>query len=100
MTYVVEGFRSSTRMSPVCAMASPSRSISSAVGRVSPSVFSRQTYAAVSGSVRAALNVRVVVVVAPAFRTTEGRTFGAVVECSMVLTLPLSLPFDATAERR
>ena len=39
----VEGFRFSIRISPVAAMALPSRRISSAVGRVSPSVFSRQT---------------------------------------------------------
>ena len=94
------GFRFSTRSSPVWAMAVPSRRISSAVGTVVPSVFSRQTYAAVSGSVRAAVNERVVEVGVPGVRTTAGCTSGAEVVCSMVSTLPLTLPLEATAERR
>jgi len=71
-------------------MAVPSRRISSAVG----------TYAAVSGSVRAAVNERVVEVGVPGVRTTAGCTSGAEVVCSMVSTLPLTLPLEATAERR
>ena len=63
-------------------------------------LFSRQTYAAVSGSVRAAVNERVVEVGVPGVRTTAGCTSGAEVVCSMVSTLPLTLPLEATAERR
>ena len=46
------------------------------------------------------MNVRVVVVDWPGVRTTAGCTPGAEVVCSIELTLPLMLPFRATAERR